>query len=65
MVPVKVRVPAPLFVSATAPPMVPENELAVALLTVKVAAAPLLVTVPVATPPSLRPAICWAKPPKS
>ncbi len=43
----------------------PEKLLEAAALTVKVAAAPLSVTVPVLTPPSARPPTVCAKPPRS
>ena len=57
--------PAAVLVRASAPLIEPEKLLAAASLTVKVAAAPLSVTVPVLTPPSARPATVWAKPPRS
>ena len=66
--PVKISVPVPFSVRAKAcVPLVttPEKLLVEARLTVKVAAAPLSVTVPVLTPPSARPATVWAKPAKS
>ncbi len=66
--PDKVSVPNPVLVRARAlAPLVivPEKLLAAALLTVKVAAAPLSVTVPVETPPSANPPTVWAKPARS
>ena len=65
MAPESVSVPAAVLVRANAPVLAPEKLLAAASLTVKVAAAPLSVTVPVLTPPSARPATVWAKPPRS
>ena len=65
LVPESVSAPAAVLVRANAPVIEPEKLLAAASLTVKVAAAPLSVTVPVLAPPSAKPATVWAKPARS
>ena len=59
LAPDKVTVPLPAMPKATLPAIVPEKVFDPVVSSVRVAVAPLSVTVPVAAPPSERPPTVW------